>query len=149
MLLSAKAIINWCNVNMYTLGNNWTINVGDPITLYFQILDTSQAISGNNQGFGIFSGITPVGNDRRPALSRRDRICQSALWRNRHLPLRRPYPRFDLCGCTGRSQRLLHLAGDPARLRHPFWRECPVCRPRREQHSPLQRPQHAGGATNQ
>lgn len=61
MLLSAKAIINWCNVNMYTLGNNWTINAGDPITLYFQIIDTSQAINGNNQGFGIFSGITPVG----------------------------------------------------------------------------------------
>src|SRR5579871_855890 len=61
MLLSAKAIINWCNVNLYTLGNNWTINAGDPITLYFQIVDTSQAINGNNQGFGIFSGITPVG----------------------------------------------------------------------------------------
>jgi hypothetical protein len=61
MLLSAKAIINWCNVNMYTFGNNWTINAGDPITLYFQIIDTSQAINGNNQGFGVFSGITPVG----------------------------------------------------------------------------------------
>lgn len=61
MLLSAKAIINWCNVNFYTLGNNWTINVGDPITLYFQVIDISQAIQGNNQGYGIFSGITPVG----------------------------------------------------------------------------------------
>jgi hypothetical protein len=61
MLLSAKPIVNWCNVNMYTFGNQWIIRSGDPNTLYFQIIDTSQAISGNNQGFGIFSGITPVG----------------------------------------------------------------------------------------
>src|SRR5271165_4148727 len=61
MQLSAKAIINWCDVNMYTLGDQWTVNSGDPLTLYFQIIDVSQAIRGNNQGFGIFSGITPVG----------------------------------------------------------------------------------------
>jgi hypothetical protein len=61
MRLSAKPIINWCNVNMYTFGDQWTIRSGDPVTLYFQILDIDQAINGNNQGFGIFSGIAPVG----------------------------------------------------------------------------------------
>ena len=61
MLLSAKPIVNWCDVNMYSFGNQWVVNEGDPITLYFQIIDTSQAIQGNNQGIGIFSGITPVG----------------------------------------------------------------------------------------
>lgn len=61
MRLSAKPIINYCNVNDYTFGNQWIIRAGDPNTLYFQILDIDKAISGNGQGFGIFSGITPVG----------------------------------------------------------------------------------------
>jgi hypothetical protein len=56
---------------MYTLGNQWTINSGDPVTLYFQIIDTNQAIQGNNSiafgGYGgyasgsAFSGVTGVG----------------------------------------------------------------------------------------
>jgi len=46
---------------MYTFGNQWTVNQGDPNTLYFQVLDSNQAIQGNNQGYGIFSGITPLG----------------------------------------------------------------------------------------
>ncbi len=61
MHLSAKAVANFFNVNMYSFGNEWTVNAGDPLTLYFQILDTDQAINGNGQGYGIFSGITPVG----------------------------------------------------------------------------------------
>jgi hypothetical protein len=61
MRLSAKPIIRWANVNDYSFGNQWIVRSGDPNTLYFQIVDTDQAISGNNQGFGIFSGITPVG----------------------------------------------------------------------------------------
>lgn len=61
MRLSAKPIINWCNVNMYAFGNQWIVRSGDPLALYFQIIDQDQAIQGNNQGFGIFSGITPVG----------------------------------------------------------------------------------------
>jgi hypothetical protein len=59
--LYAKPIITWCNVNQYAFGNQWIVRAGDPLTLYFQIVDTDQAISGNNQGIGIFSGITPVG----------------------------------------------------------------------------------------
>lgn len=61
MYLSAKPIINWCDVNMYSFGNQWNVNAGDPLTLYFQIIDTDQSIQGNNQGFSIFSGITAVG----------------------------------------------------------------------------------------
>lgn len=61
MRLSAKPIINFCDVNNYSFGNQWIIRAGDPNTLYFQILDIDQAIQGNNQGFGIFTGITPVG----------------------------------------------------------------------------------------
>ena len=62
MLLSAKPIINWSNVNMYSFGNQWTINAGDPLILYFQLIDTDQAVQGNNGFFGnAFSGIAPVG----------------------------------------------------------------------------------------
>lgn len=61
MRLSAKPIINWCDVNMYAFGNQWIVNAGDPLTLYFQVVDVDQAIQGNNAGFGIFSGITPIG----------------------------------------------------------------------------------------
>lgn len=61
MRLSAKPIINWCDVNMYSFGDQWTVRSGDQLTLYFQIIDTDQAIQGNNQGIGFFSGITPIG----------------------------------------------------------------------------------------
>jgi hypothetical protein len=68
MLLSAKAINNWCNVNMYTLANQWVVNSGDPLLLYFQIIDTSQSLASLNSSnvfgnlFGSpFTGITAVG----------------------------------------------------------------------------------------
>jgi len=61
MRLSAKPIINWCNVNQYSFGNQWIVRAGDPLTLYFQLIDQDQAVSGNGQGYGVFSGITPVG----------------------------------------------------------------------------------------
>lgn len=61
MRLSAKPIINWGNVNNYSFGNQWIVRAGDPNTLYFQVLDIDQAINGNGQGFGVFSGISAVG----------------------------------------------------------------------------------------
>lgn len=61
MRLQAKPIITWNNVNSYVFGNQWIVNSGDPLKLYFQLIDIDQAIQGNNQGIGIFSGITPVG----------------------------------------------------------------------------------------
>lgn len=62
MRLSAKPIVNWSNVNMYSFGNQWIVRSGDPLTLYFQIFDQDQAIQGNGPGFGqIFSGIAPLG----------------------------------------------------------------------------------------
>jgi hypothetical protein len=64
-LLSAKPIITWCNVNDYVFGNQWVVNQGDSLTLYFQIIDTNQAIASPSGGIlnyaSIFSGITPVG----------------------------------------------------------------------------------------
>lgn len=67
-LLSAKPIINYCDVNMYSFGNQWIVNSGDPLMLYFQIIDTNQGVTGSTAfggyfgGFGsIFSGQTAVG----------------------------------------------------------------------------------------
>jgi hypothetical protein len=61
MRLSAKPIVTFGNINNYVFGNQWTIRAGDPNTLYFQILDIDQAVSGNGQGSGVFSGISAVG----------------------------------------------------------------------------------------
>lgn len=66
-LLSAKPIINWCDVNLFTWANQWMINSGDPVQLYFQIIDISQAVPSNGAvGFGLFygnpfTGVTGVG----------------------------------------------------------------------------------------
>lgn len=40
--LSARPIITWCDVNMFTTGNQWTIRSGDSNTLYFQLTDLNQ-----------------------------------------------------------------------------------------------------------
>jgi hypothetical protein len=61
MRLTAKPLINWCNVNQFSFANQWTVRSGDPVTLYFQLVDTDQAIQGNNSGYGVFSGIAAVG----------------------------------------------------------------------------------------
>jgi hypothetical protein len=61
MQLQAKPIKTWNNVNSYVFGNQWVVNSGDSLTLYFQIVDVDQAIQGNNTGLGIFTGITAVG----------------------------------------------------------------------------------------
>jgi len=72
MLLSAKPITTWCSVNDYVLGNQWIVNSGDTLSLYFQIIDTSLAVINYNSSFGAFgfgfgfggglSGVTAVGS---------------------------------------------------------------------------------------
>lgn len=61
MNLTALPIKSWCDVNMYVLGNEWNVEAGDSNRLYFQIVDTDQAIQNNIQGFGIFTGTSPAG----------------------------------------------------------------------------------------
>ena len=64
MRLSAKPIISWCNVNMFSYGNQWTVRAGDPLTLYFQLVDLDQgpyAVIGNlnlYQNSGVLTGTT-------------------------------------------------------------------------------------------
>jgi hypothetical protein len=61
MNLTAKPIITFNNVNSYVFGNQWIINNGNTQTLYFQLVDMDQAIQGNSNFIGIFTGIPPVG----------------------------------------------------------------------------------------
>lgn len=64
MRLTAKPIINWCNVNMFTFGNQWIVRSGDPLTLYFQVIDADQGILDNSTSGGFFgsafSGVAGV-----------------------------------------------------------------------------------------
>jgi hypothetical protein len=62
-LLSCKPILHYCNPNDFTYGNQWIVNCGDRLELYFQIIDISQAQVNYNTYFSttLFSGITPVG----------------------------------------------------------------------------------------
>jgi hypothetical protein len=68
-LLSCKPIIHYCNPNDFTYGNQWIVNCGNRLDLYFQIIDISQAqVNYNTYLSGtffssstLFSGITPVG----------------------------------------------------------------------------------------
>jgi hypothetical protein len=61
MNLTALPIKTWGYVNFYVLGNEWNVEAGNTERLYFQIVDTDQAIANNIQGFGIFTGTSPAG----------------------------------------------------------------------------------------
>ena len=48
MRLSANFIVNWCSVNQFDYQNQWQIRAGDPVTLYFQLIDLDQGQAGCN-----------------------------------------------------------------------------------------------------
>lgn len=60
MRLSAKAIVTYGNINVFQYGNQWTIRSGDPVTLYFQLVDLDQSVP--VQSNSLFTGLTSVGN---------------------------------------------------------------------------------------
>jgi len=43
MRISAKAIVNYANINSYQAGNQWQIRAGELNALYFQLVDLDQA----------------------------------------------------------------------------------------------------------
>lgn len=43
MRISAKPVINYCNVNSFTTGNQWTIRSGEQNTLIFQLVDLDKS----------------------------------------------------------------------------------------------------------
>lgn len=53
MRLSARPIITFSNINSFVYGNQWIVRAGDPLTLYFQIVDLDQgpsAVIGGSYG---------------------------------------------------------------------------------------------------
>jgi hypothetical protein len=61
MRLSANPIITFSNVNSFAIGNQWTVRAGDPLTLYFQIVDLDQSILVNIPGQNLFFNVLSVG----------------------------------------------------------------------------------------
>lgn len=52
MRLSANLIVNFANINQFSYENQWQIRLGDPNTLYFQIVDLDQNINNTNGSNG-------------------------------------------------------------------------------------------------
>lgn len=55
MRLSAKALVNFSDVNHFSQGNEWNIRSGEPNTLYFQLVDLDQA---NLRYISLADGVT-------------------------------------------------------------------------------------------
>lgn len=66
--LSAQVIQIFNTVNSYVIGNQWSVQAGNPNTLYFQLVDLDQQVAGSliqNPGaqiFGLFntSSLAPI-----------------------------------------------------------------------------------------
>src|SRR5665213_443132 len=52
MRLSANLIVNYANINQFSYTNQWQIRLGDPNTLYFQLVDLDQNINNTNGSNG-------------------------------------------------------------------------------------------------
>jgi hypothetical protein len=48
MRLSCDFIVNYANVNQFAFQDQWKIRAGDPVTLYFQLIDLDQPAAGCN-----------------------------------------------------------------------------------------------------
>ena len=46
MRLSANFIVNYANINQFAFQDQWKIRAGDPVTLYFQLIDLDQGNAG-------------------------------------------------------------------------------------------------------
>lgn len=58
MRISAKAVLNYTDINHFVYGNQWIVRAGDPNTLYFQLVDLDQA--GLRYMTGVGSANQPV-----------------------------------------------------------------------------------------
>ena len=54
MRLSCDFIVNYANVNQFAFQDQWKIRAGDPVTLYFQLIDLDQPAAGCACDGGIF-----------------------------------------------------------------------------------------------
>ncbi len=54
MRLSADFIVNYANVNQFSYQDQWKVRAGDPVTLYFQLIDLDQPAAGCSCSGGLF-----------------------------------------------------------------------------------------------
>lgn len=71
MLLSARLIVNYANVNQFSYEDQWKIRAGDPNTLYFQLIDLDQemlrymaGIGDSNQPYSVLVSIPSIDNSK-------------------------------------------------------------------------------------
>ena len=66
MRLSCNFIVNYANINQFAYQDQWKIRAGDPVTLYFQLIDLDQPAAGcdctslNGTGLRYLAGINLV-----------------------------------------------------------------------------------------
>ena len=72
MRLSAKAVVNFANVNNFQTENQWMIRAGEPNTLYFQLVDLDQnslrylaGIGVSNQPFQVSVTFPSIDNAKK------------------------------------------------------------------------------------
>lgn len=56
MRLSARALVNYANVNRFDYANQWIIRARDPNTLYFQVVDLDQSTAAVTAGQSSITG---------------------------------------------------------------------------------------------
>ena len=55
MRLSCNFVINWASVNQFEYEDQWKMRAGDPVTLYFQLIDLDQENLRYMAGIGLVS----------------------------------------------------------------------------------------------
>lgn len=75
MRLSAKAILNWANVNDFEYASQWIVRAGDPLSLYFQLVDLdkspiksvpTQYFRGGNTSSPALRYLAGIGSNNQP-----------------------------------------------------------------------------------
>ncbi len=76
MRLSANFIVNYANVNQFAYQDQWKIRAGDPVTLYFQLVDLDQnqyslsstsLLGGPNNATAALRYMVGIGSSNQPA----------------------------------------------------------------------------------
>lgn len=88
MRLSAKAVVNFANVNNFQTENQWFIRAGEPNTLYFQLVDLDQAalrylagIGSSNQPFQVTVTFPSIDNAKKfSVIATQADTNDSSLW---------------------------------------------------------------------
>jgi hypothetical protein len=71
MRLSAKFVVNYANINQFAYEDQWKMRAGDPVTLYFQLIDLDQkdlrylaGIGSTNQPYAVIVTCPSIDNSK-------------------------------------------------------------------------------------